>query len=246
MNRCRFTAALLACALLTVGMQVRAQTEPLQTQADRLRELAASRQAVILPLDGALDPVIAESPEQPEQSPPPEPEAPSVLVVPQSEPGTPPSPPLEGDAPAAEAAQEGLDEPSIADVAAQEPSGDSQVPAGQDDGADAAMLPDLDGIEGLVVAELGNPDSIGPYRLWLASFRTVREAQAGWLQLAKDNRDVLGDLLPVIVMKELGGDSGTFFRLQAGPLADEGQAQARCETLKSRTLYCAILGPDEG
>lgn len=248
MNRCTVLAVMFACALLGVGPKAFAQTEPAQSLADRIGELEASRQGVLLPLNGALDPEVAEQPEAP---PEPEtqaaaPQAPSVILAPQSDAGVPPSPPLENAQSEGEAPADGTDEPTLADLPAETPPVEEEAPAVVEDDAAAAMLPDLDGIDGLVVAELGNPDSIGPYRLWLASFRTVREAQAGWQQLAKDNRDVLGDLVPVIVMKELGGDSGTFFRLQAGPLSDEAQAESRCETLKSRTLYCAILGPDEG
>lgn len=241
MDRCTVLTAMLVCALLGAGVKAHAQTEPAESLADRIGELEASRQGVLLPLNGALDPEFAEQPEAP-----PEAEGPTVVLAPQSETEMPPSPPLENAGAATDALADGGDEPTPAELPAETPSVEEDAPAVVEDDAAAAMLPDLDGIDGLVVAELGNPDSIGPYRLWLASFRTVREAQAGWQQLAKDNRDVLGDLVPVIVMKELGGDSGTFFRLQAGPLPDEAQAESRCETLKSRTLYCAILGPDEG
>ncbi len=249
----RLLAPLIACVLLSAAAPLHAQDETGETLLDRLRELEASRQAVIMPLNGALDPIEEAQPE-----PPPAPETPAVETLPQNDADSLATPPLEGEAPGADSPLNTAVEPSLADAAVQTLPDDGamdgtpdaepviDVPVAAEDDAAAAMLPDLDSIDGVVVAELGNPDSIGPYRLWLASFRTVREAQAGWQQLAKDNRDVLGDLLPVIVMKELGGDSGTFFRLQAGPLADEAQAQARCETLKSRTLYCAILGPEGG
>ena len=69
----------------------------------------------------------------------------------------------------------------------------------------------------LRTAELGNAESIGPYRLWLASYKTVRQAKEGWQQIALANQDLLADLTPIIVLKDLGQDEGTFFRLQAGP-----------------------------
>ena len=124
-------------------------------------------------------------------------------------------------------------------------SGGASAAATSDAGtaSGAADLGNLASLDGIATAELGNPDTMGPYRLWLASFRTVREAQAGWIQLAKDNFDVLGDLTPIIVMKELGADNGTFFRLQAGPMQTEVAARDRCSKLKDRDLYCAVVGP---
>jgi hypothetical protein len=95
----------------------------------------------------------------------------------------------------------------------------------------------------LKTAELGNPESIGPYRLWLASYRTVRQAKDGWQQLAMANPDYLADLTPIIVLKDLGGDEGTFFRLQAGPLQTQVSAVDRCEALQAEGLYCSVLGP---
>ena len=95
----------------------------------------------------------------------------------------------------------------------------------------------------LRTAELGNAESIGPYRLWLASYKTVREAKEGWQQIALANQDLLADLTPIIVLKDLGQDEGTFFRLQAGPLQSQSGASARCTALVDRNVYCSVLGP---
>lgn len=228
MNRAPVLAIVAACALWGMVSHGHAQTEPESPQAQRIRELQTTLQGVLLPLDGALDPVTEET----LATPPPEPE---------------PEPaPMMDDGMAGEAAVPPDDAAAVEEIL---PEADAPVETpGEDTGQadEEGMLPELDAIDGVVVAELGNPASIGPYRLWLASYGTIREAQAGWQQLAKDNRDVLGDLLPVIVMKELGGESGTFFRLQAGPLAEASLAESRCETLKARALYCATLGPDDG
>ncbi|MGY8997903.1 MAG: SPOR domain-containing protein [Alphaproteobacteria bacterium] len=91
--------------------------------------------------------------------------------------------------------------------------------------------------------ELGDPETIGPYRLWLASYRNKSEAQAGWEQLVKENPQVLANLVPVLVLKELGSDGETFFRLQAGPLQSESDAEAACQSLQNMRLYCTVLGP---
>ncbi len=95
----------------------------------------------------------------------------------------------------------------------------------------------------LRTAELGNAESIGPYRLWLASYKTVRQAKEGWQQIALANQDLLADLTPIIVLKDLGQDEGTFFRLQAGPLQSQTSASARCTALVDRNVYCSVLGP---
>ncbi len=60
---------------------------------------------------------------------------------------------------------------------------------------------------------LGDPESIGPYRLWLASYRNKSEAQAGWEVLVQEHPEILENLVPILVLKELGGDNDTFFRL---------------------------------
>ncbi len=91
--------------------------------------------------------------------------------------------------------------------------------------------------------ELGDPASIGPYRLWLASYRNKSEAQEGWEQLVKENPQVLANLVPVLVLKELGDGGETFFRLQAGPLQSELEAEAACQSLQDMRLYCTVLGP---
>ncbi len=51
--------------------------------------------------------------------------------------------------------------------------------------------------------------------------------------------DVLEGLKPRIARVDLGPDTGVFFRLRAGPLADEAAAWALCQELKQRDVYCA-------
>ena len=238
MNRAPVIALVAACALWCMVSPGHAQTDPESPQAQRIRELQSTLQGVLLPLDGALDPVTEATLATP---PPPEPEPEPAPLVDDG---------MAGDGEAAGTGRDAAAPPDDTEVVVEVlPEADAPAETPEENTGQAAeegMLPELDAIDGVVVAELGNPASIGPYRLWLASYGTIREAQAGWQQLAKDNRDVLGDLLPVIVMKELGGESGTFFRLQAGPLAEASLAETRCETLKARALYCAILGPDDG
>jgi hypothetical protein len=137
------------------------------------------------------------------------------------------------------------------DVVADEPAALAEIP--EPDEPEAAAIVAEPAVEeaesfdaGLVplrTAELGNPQSIGPYRLWLASYKTVRQAKQGWQDIAVANQDLLADLTPIIVLVDLGAEEGTFFRLQVGPLQTQDSAVARCESLQERSLYCSVLGP---
>ncbi|MBC6440292.1 MAG: SPOR domain-containing protein [Rhodospirillales bacterium] len=102
--------------------------------------------------------------------------------------------------------------------------------------------PAADAVDSRTV-ELGDPELIGPYLLWLGSFRNMSEAQEGWDQLAKDHPDILGSLVPILVFKYLGTEEGTFFRFQAGPLQSEGEANDTCAALQAAPSFCTVLGP---
>lgn len=253
-----FPTALFAASCLALAYgPVLAQTEPESEAAQRIDALIQTGQGVLLPLDGALDPELSSvlllpPPEDSSDEPGLQVEDSQITVM---EDGTePPPPPGEQEIDASIAAAEGeaaagddiLAEAVSEEVAEAAVAAAEETEAVAEEAAQAGGMAEIDAMGEIVTAELGNPTTIGPWRLWLASYRTVREAQDGWQQLAKDNRDVLGDLSPVIVMKDLGGDSGTFFRLQAGPLPDESAAKGRCDNLKSRNFYCAILGPQDG
>jgi hypothetical protein len=73
----------------------------------------------------------------------------------------------------------------------------------------------------------------------VASYRTPERARRGWDVLRAAHGDVLEGLKPRIARVDLGPDTGVFFRLRAGPLADEAAAWALCQELKHRDLYCA-------
>ena len=75
----------------------------------------------------------------------------------------------------------------------------------------------------------------------LALSRTPERARRNWEELRAANSDVLGGLEPRIARIELGDDKGVFFQLSAGPLADMAAAEALCDTLVRRRLYCAPM-----
>jgi hypothetical protein len=84
-------------------------------------------------------------------------------------------------------------------------------------------------------------DNISGYRIQVASVRSEEQAQATWARLQRSNGDVLSALTMRAVKVELG-ERGTYYRVQAGPL-DENGAQNACSKLKSRSVDCIVVKP---
>ena len=79
----------------------------------------------------------------------------------------------------------------------------------------------------------------GPtFGVHVASYRSPERARRGWSVLLDAHGDVLEDLEPSIARVDLGPERGVFYRLRAGPLANEAAAGALCRELKRRDLYC--------
>jgi tetratricopeptide (TPR) repeat protein len=74
----------------------------------------------------------------------------------------------------------------------------------------------------------------------IASFRSEKGAEKGWQLLQERHGELLGDLELNIREIDFGAGMGVFYRVQAGPLENEQAAQALCERLKLRGLYCAV------
>ncbi len=81
------------------------------------------------------------------------------------------------------------------------------------------------------------------YRVQLAAVRSLERAQGEWDRLRRKNSDVLGKLVLSVVKADLGSKKGVFYRLRAGPLADEAAARALCAKLTSRKVGCLIVRP---
>lgn len=81
--------------------------------------------------------------------------------------------------------------------------------------------------------------AVGGVFVYLASYRSRESATKGWALLREAHADLLGELDHSVVEVDLG-QQGMFFRVQAGPLASEAEANALCARLKSRDLYCAL------
>jgi len=71
----------------------------------------------------------------------------------------------------------------------------------------------------------------------LASYRSMRDAERGWLQIRRAHKAELDGLQPDISKVNLG-TKGIFYRLKAGPLVDKGAAQAMCRKLKRKRQFC--------
>jgi cell division septation protein DedD len=80
------------------------------------------------------------------------------------------------------------------------------------------------------------------FRIQIASLKSEEAAKSAWSRLSKQNGDLFGKLQHQIVRIDLAG-KGTFYRLQAGPLADASQAQALCSRVKQRKIGCLVVRP---
>ncbi|HVA13205.1 MAG TPA: SPOR domain-containing protein, partial [Stellaceae bacterium] len=71
------------------------------------------------------------------------------------------------------------------------------------------------------------------YRLQLGALKSEDAAKQEWLRLQRQQPDVLGKLALTVSRVDLGA-KGTYYRIQAGPIADFSQAAQSCAALKSR------------
>ena len=91
-------------------------------------------------------------------------------------------------------------------------------------------------------AQPGKPARGSGLQVQLFSSRSADEARSVWAHLKDKNGDLLGALSPTVARADLG-DRGTFYRLRAGPIADEAKARAICDSLAGRSVSCIIVRP---
>lgn len=87
-----------------------------------------------------------------------------------------------------------------------------------------------------------SPAAAGSYRLQLGALKTEDAAKTEWLKLQRQNSDVLGKLSLSVSRVEIGA-KGTYYRIQAGPIADAEKATQACAALKSRKIACILVKP---
>jgi len=107
--------------------------------------------------------------------------------------------------------------------------------------APVALVPESRG-ETQAATELPYSALTDEYRLHLASYRTIEEADAGWRRLLQEHGNLLEGLQVEIARVDLG-DRGIFWRVQAGPLASAEAARDTCAEFERRDTYCQVVAP---
>jgi len=82
----------------------------------------------------------------------------------------------------------------------------------------------------------------GGFRVQLVALRSEAAARTAWAGYVKQHADLFGTLKPTVAKAEIKG-KGTFYRLQAGPLADDGAARALCAQIRKRKIGCLVVKP---
>jgi hypothetical protein len=93
---------------------------------------------------------------------------------------------------------------------------------------------------GVAAAPLGGAaGGAGPRpAVHIASYRSEEAARNGWTQLRRAHPQLLGNLQPDVARVNLGAGKGVFFRLMAGPLPSQAEADRICRELKARRQFC--------
>lgn len=81
--------------------------------------------------------------------------------------------------------------------------------------------------------------SPGTIAVHLASYKDPVNADKGWQQLLAANGDQLSGTTPLVRRVDLGS-KGIFYRLHAGPVANQAQAKEICRILSQRGIYCKV------
>jgi len=79
----------------------------------------------------------------------------------------------------------------------------------------------------------------------LASYRSAKQAESGWLQIKRAHGNVLGNLDHEVTRVTLGS-KGTYYRLKAGPLPSVSEAKSLCTQLKRRRQFCDTTVMNDG
>ena len=84
--------------------------------------------------------------------------------------------------------------------------------------------------------------SAGTWRIQLAAFRDEAAAKKAWGALSKKYAGILSGLQPRYQRVDITG-KGVFYRLQAGPMANETAARNTCDELAARKQGCLLVRP---
>lgn len=78
------------------------------------------------------------------------------------------------------------------------------------------------------------------YLIQIAAVREPERAEVEWERLLRQHPETLRGLKLFVARADLG-DKGVFWRLRAGPFADETAAKNRCAELASRKVGCLVV-----
>jgi hypothetical protein len=205
------------------------------TVYDRLGQNGSGKQP---PMEKLLPP-----PETPVQLPQP---APTAQSTPQSPSAAPPSP-ANTDAAALAPKPEGL--PVVVTTGVQ-PAPEAK-PAPAQPSAPPPAAAQADPIGALAAAALAKPETpkstpaatnaalSSSYRIQLSAVRTEQAVAPEWARLKRHFPELLSSLKMEATKSEVPG-KGTFFRIEAGPL-DQNGAKAACEHVKAQGVGCFVI-----
>jgi hypothetical protein len=171
------------------------------------------------------DAPVAPAPEPEPAQPATTAEAPAVPAPAAPEPAAETEQPAEPAAPAVAAAPEPAPEPAVPapQATAPEPAPEPATPAATQE---AAVTPPP------------APAAIGNNRVQLAAVKSESAAQAEWAKMQKAHPDLLGNL--TLTVQSVDKNGTTFYRIQAGPLADRNAAKQLCASLKGQGQDCIV------
>ncbi len=186
-------------------------------------------------------------PQQQATAPTPAPAAPTTpppaaappTPAPATTPAPTPTPAPEAKAPAADAKAPQPEPPTAAQLAAPPPIAATPTPAPQaapkpaETPKTAAAPP---------APTTAAPAKNGSYKVQIASVPSQEQAEKEWAKAKAAHSDLLGSLTMSIQRADLGA-KGIFYRVQAGPLADDTAAKSLCSSLQSRKIGCLVVRP---
>jgi len=89
------------------------------------------------------------------------------------------------------------------------------------------------------------PASKKPFKVQLGAVRSPQRASQEWERLRRNHGDLLRRMDLFVTKADLGAEKGVFYRMRAGPIADEATARGVCATLIMRKVGCLVVLPGE-
>lgn len=191
------------------------------------------------------EPVARPKKQPPQQAAAPEPApaastatpSPSAAPAPTPAPSATPTPAPEAKAPAAEAKTPSESKSATPPAAA--PQTAASTPAPQE--AAKATEPPKAATPPAQTAAV-QPAKNGAYKVQIASVPSQEQAEKEWAKAKAAHADLLGSLTLSVQRADLGA-KGIYYRVQAGPLADDVAAKSLCASLQARKLGCLVVRP---